>query len=139
MPFLRVVLAAGLLVALSACGGDDDEDAETAPAPPPVVEAPSEPPPAATPAAEATIEPEPAARPEGYISKADLGDKWPLTTEDGVLRCQGSDGYGAATIRTAGKVYALNGVAKQQEAGVDIEPIWRDDPDLDGLKISLVH
>ncbi len=78
--------------------------------------------------------PEPEARPRGYVSRGELGEAWPLTTTKGVLACDGSDGFGAATIATGGKVYALNGIAKGWDAGLDIDPIWADNPAIAGTK-----
>lgn len=68
------------------------------------------------------------------VAKADFGESWPLTADKGTLACQGSGGVGAATITVDGTVYALNGTAKSQKAGVDIAPIWAADPDIDGAK-----
>jgi hypothetical protein len=67
------------------------------------------------------------------VSRADYGTDWPLTVESGVLACD-SD---AATIEVGGTTYALNGTARTFRAGVDIDPIWAANPDVDGLKIDI--
>lgn len=67
------------------------------------------------------------AQPAGYVSRAMLGDQWPLTVEDGTLACTGSGGSGAVTFTANGTMYALNGVARQQSTGADIAPIWAAD------------
>lgn len=64
----------------------------------------------------------PAATPIGYVSRAMLGAAWPLTVEDGVLRCERGS---AVVFRTGGVDYGLNGAAA---AFADIDPIWAADP-----------
>lgn len=65
--------------------------------------------------------PAPSGPPRGYISSAELGDKWPLTVEEGVLACDRS----AVTFRTnEGQVYALNGLAMSR-GFLEITPIQR--------------
>lgn len=66
-----------------------------------------------------------------------LGDDWPLTVDEGVLACAGTAGAGAVTFSSGGTVYAINGTAKQRNAGTDIAPIWADNPDVAGLKKNL--
>lgn len=75
----------------------------------------------------------PAAPPPGYVSRAVLGDDWPLTVEDGTLACAGSDGLGAVTFTTNGTAYAVNGIATQRSAGIDITPILVTGKDLSPL------
>ena len=54
------------------------------------------------------------------ISKADLGDAWPLTVDSGVLNCYGSGGVGSATFKSPdGTEYALNGIAKGKYPDID--------------------
>ncbi len=68
------------------------------------------------------------------VSRADLGDDWPLTVESGVLRCEGS----AVTLESGGTVYYLNGTAKGRGIGEDPASIWADDEaNKMGLKKSL--
>jgi hypothetical protein len=73
------------------------------------------------------------------ISKADLpkGDRWPLTVNSGLLRCEGSNGFGAVVFRAPdGMDYGVNGVALGKHFA-DIKPIWRKDPDSPGLRIDI--
>lgn len=72
----------------------------------------------------------------GQVSRATLGDEWPLTVEAGELRCDGSGGVGAVTFTAAGKTYAVNGIAKQR--GIQaIDPIWAPNPSIPGTKKSI--
>jgi hypothetical protein len=66
------------------------------------------------------------------VTAAEYGDEWPLTVDSGVLQCQGN----AASIRTPRGVYALNGFALQ-EGLPRLDPIWRDDPSVPGVKVSI--
>lgn len=118
--FRRAIVALALLVALggAACGSSDqtgskDETTET-------TEAPAD---------------------DGAISRADLGEKWPLTVESGTLACDGvAEGAGDVTFTSEGTTYALNGLAKGRAARngwAEIDPIWADDPDVPGLKVNI--
>ncbi|MFN8169291.1 MAG: DUF2511 domain-containing protein [Candidatus Nanopelagicales bacterium] len=71
------------------------------------------------------------------VTKADFGAAWPLTVDGGTLACNGSGGVGVVTITVDGTVYALNGTAKGQKAGIDIAPIWAADPDIQGAKKNI--
>jgi hypothetical protein len=57
------------------------------------------------------------------VSRADFGTDWPLTVEGGVLACEGA---GSVTFAAGGTTYAVNGMAETQDAGADIDPIWKD-------------
>ena len=61
-------------------------------------------------------------------------DEWPLSAEQGTLICHEVD---AVTFTGAGGVYAVNGMAMTRDLGDDIDPIWLDNPELDGLKINI--
>jgi len=70
-------------------------------------------------------------RDPGQISRADLGDKWPLTVESGTLACRVLDikGYTgprltAVTFRSGGITYAVNGVARSHRLGPEVDSIW---------------
>lgn len=71
------------------------------------------------------------------MSRAKLGDEWPLTVKDGVLGCDGQDGVGAATITTDGTRYALNGTAVSAKAGSPVDPIWAANPESPGTKKNI--
>jgi hypothetical protein len=60
----------------------------------------------------------------GYVSRAEFGDKWPLTVEEGVLRCDPRGALGAVLFETGGRRYAVNGTAKSL-GHRPIDPIWR--------------
>lgn len=68
------------------------------------------------------------------VSRDDYGAEWPLTVDSGTLECKGSGGVGEATITVDGTKYALNGIAKGNDAYADIRPIWADSPDFAGVK-----
>jgi hypothetical protein len=73
----------------------------------------------------------------GAVSKAELGEEWPFTVSEGVIHCEGSGGVGAVTFEANGTTYAVNGFAKDQDVGADIEEIWADDPTAPGLKKNI--
>lgn len=80
----------------------------------------------ATDAPEASRVPESTATPEpGYVSRAMLGDAWPLTVEEGTLACSG---LGAVTFNAGGMTYAVNGLAQGSTDLPEIDVIWADDP-----------
>lgn len=99
-------------------------------APSPVIEADA---PTTTPAVP-TMAPVATPVPPGYVSRADLGDAWPLTVESAVVECLPGR---VLVVRAEGVTYALNGTAKDRGNYADIDPIWRDNPSIEGLKISL--
>ena len=72
------------------------------------------------------------------ITKAELGDKWPLTIDTAELCTNGM----AIFLRAEGKLYEVNGIAPQflRDSGEDVRDlheIWRDDPTLLGPKVSI--
>lgn len=72
----------------------------------------------------------------GHVTRAEFGDRWPLTVDDGTLSCQ----FNAVIFTREGVTYAVNGVAQQMRADRkwhDITEIWADNPDTPGLKKSL--
>lgn len=146
-----VVICFGLLIPLCALqllfgGGGRRQGAAQPTSVPAAVAATIAPQPTKAPAPtaipEPTKQPEPPptaapAQPAGYVSRAMLGDDWPLMVDEGVLACAGSGGVGAVTFSSGGTVYAVNGFAKQRNAGTDIAPIWADDPAIAGIKKNL--
>lgn len=74
---------------------------------------------------------------EGNVSSDEFGADWPLTVDSGDLSCEGSNGFGAVVFTDPdGNEYGVNGVAAGQGYS-PIDPIWKDDPELAGLKISI--
>jgi hypothetical protein len=77
-----------------------------------------------------------------YVSREQFGDKWPFTVDGGYVESINNGNafgvtYGAVVFHANnGKTYALNGFAMGR-GYLDIEPIWRDDPNHLGLKISV--
>lgn len=74
------------------------------------------------------------APPPGYVSREMLGDEWPLTVEDGTLRCDGPAVAGAIFFQAEGRWYPVNGIARGRSEGIEIDVIWADDPDIPGAK-----
>lgn len=67
------------------------------------------------------------------VSRSEFGDSWPFTVESGVVDCV--DGQ-AAVFKAEGKTYQLNGIARSR-GYAPIDPIWKDNPDISGAKISI--
>lgn len=63
------------------------------------------------------------------------GGEWPLTVDAGTVRCDPGNRL-VFTPEGDETEYALNGLAKG--AGfADIRPIWKDDPQFEGLKVGI--
>ena len=72
--------------------------------------------------------------PFGVLATAgEYGDAWPLTVPG--VRVELLAGC-AAVVHTTTKTYALNGVAIRH-GYPRIDPIWRDHPDIPGLKVNI--
>lgn len=67
--------------------------------------------------------PTPAAPTEqpGLVTRAQFGDRWPLTVDSGVLRCEA--GHAVVFTAPSGRDYGVNGAAGNYP---DISPIWAD-------------
>lgn len=131
MQLRTVSLVCVALVWTSACSSPATEAPPAEPAEeaaPPAEPTLVEPTEAAAPTDEAPAEP------EGFISREMLGDEWPFTVESGVLACEGSGGAGAVTFTADGTTYAVNGTARGQGAGAEIDAIWAADPSIPGTK-----
>lgn len=66
--------------------------------------------------------------PEKFVSRSMFGKGWPLTVDNGTLKCL--DYGGVVFISEDGRTYGVNGTAKTygKTAGYsDIEDIWADD------------
>ena len=67
---------------------------------------------------------------------------WPFTIEDGELTCIGpADDPGVFLVTDTGEMFALNPaailMADRVGAMADLDPIWRDDPDILGGKVNV--
>ncbi len=67
---------------------------------------------------------------------------WPFTIESGELTCIGpADDPGVFIVTDQDEMFALNPaairMADQAGAMADLDPIWRDDPDLVGAKVNV--
>lgn len=78
------------------------------------------------------------------IDKASFDKEWPLTVDSGTLSCEQVPGVRSGqlvTFTTQGKTYAVNGTAKGHAKNrgwiEEIRPIWKDHPDVPGLKIPI--
>ena len=83
-----------------------------------------------------TTEPEAVDDP-AHVSRAELGAEWPLTVDEGTLRCDGAKEAGAVFFETDGRVYPVNGIARGRTNGPEIDEIWADDPDFAGAKKNI--
>src|SRR5438067_6794663 len=74
------------------------------------------------------------------ITKVEFGEKWPFTVSEGVLTCTPYGQLHLITFSANGKVYGLNGTARNlaKERGfAEIDEIWKNDPQVEGLKINI--
>lgn len=67
---------------------------------------------------------------------------WPFTIEAGELRCIGPDDVpGVFIVTDSGEMFALSPtailMADQVGANADLDPIWRQYPDLAGAKVNV--
>jgi len=67
------------------------------------------------------------------ITRADFGDEWPFTTEEGMLLCN----EGSVTFLSGGRVHAVNGTAKDRTGFPGVDAIWADNPTFPGTKIDI--
>ena len=72
------------------------------------------------------------------VSKDDMGE-WPLAVDKGRLSCENPGGPRSAASSSPedGTNYTVNGTAKSPADYPDVDEIWADDPDVDGLKINM--
>lgn len=64
---------------------------------------------------------------------ADCIDPWPLTVNSGTLRCEAD----AVTIAAQGNTWNVNGVATSRDIGDEIEPIWEENPEIEGTRVNI--
>lgn len=86
--------------------------------------------------------PDSVANDPGLLVSTDFHDEWPLTVPYVVAHCDNVTAGGmklqAVTVDAPnGKTYAANGTAKSHTSYPALDPIWADDPDVDGLKIDI--
>ena len=67
------------------------------------------------------------------VTRADLGEEWPLTVDAGTLECSRGLIY---TFTADGKTWAVNGTAAAR-GYADIEPIWAPNPNIPEAKIDI--
>jgi hypothetical protein len=79
--------------------------------------------------------------PSREVNRATWEGEWPLTIAGGVLQLR--DGHHVVLVAKQ-KVYAVNGAAKgarhfflDRPRYVPIDKVWRDDPQVPGLKVSV--
>jgi hypothetical protein len=62
------------------------------------------------------------------LTKAEFGEKWPLSVDEGVVRCLAMS---VVVFEANGKTYAVNGTAKglaKERGFLSIDSIWLEDP-----------
>lgn len=72
-------------------------------------------------------------RAPGEVRRDDFGEKWPLTVDAGIVRCNN----GAVTFAAGGVSYDVNGTAMTRNRGRKIDEIWAANPTVSGLKIDI--
>lgn len=78
----------------------------------------------------------------GLLVSSDFGDEWPLTVPYGVVKCQNRE-IGGLELQvitftdSTKKAWAVNGTARTHTDYPDIDPIWADDPELEGAKVNI--
>lgn len=75
----------------------------------------------------------PSAKGPLLISRSEFGSEWPFTVENGIINCIGQ----SVIFTVNGVTYGVNGSADATKRYRDIRPIWTDNPDIEGLKLSL--
>ena len=72
------------------------------------------------------------------VTKAQYGDAWPFSVDQGTLSCETSVGgrLRSAVFKSKEKEYALNVVAEGRGYS-SVEPIWRNNPQYPGVKADL--
>lgn len=85
---------------------------------------------AAPPATSSSGDTEPGTR---MITRADFGERWPFTTEEGMLLCN----EGSVTFLSNGAVHAVNGTAKDRTGFPGVDAIWADNPATPGTKVDI--
>lgn len=79
-------------------------------------------------------------REPGYVSRADLGDDWPLTVEKAVVSCEPfTDSVHLPIVKVGDVEYGLTGQAVTQGYTelADDDPVWADNPRIDGAKVNI--
>jgi len=71
---------------------------------------------------------------EAQISRADFGDEWPLTVDEGELRCEPPSRV--VFTDPDGKEWGVNGMAVTH-GYPEIDSIWADNPDFPDTKKSI--
>jgi hypothetical protein len=75
---------------------------------------------------------------EAHMRRADLGTDWPLTVDEGTVSCEGiGERLGEVYFTAEGTTYAVNGLAQGASDGPDIDEIWADNLEMEGLKINI--
>ena len=71
---------------------------------------------------------------EALMTQEQLGREWPLTVDQGIVRCEGA---GEVYFETGGTAYLVNGTAQGASDGPEIDPIWADDTSVQGFKAKI--
>lgn len=72
---------------------------------------------------------------EVVIKASEYGNKWPFTVSEGTLKCD--DGSISFYAHGKNKTYAVNGFAHHMKGYPMIDPIWKNDPNLADIKVSI--
>jgi hypothetical protein len=58
-----------------------------------------------------------------YVSRAELAREWPLTVEEGTVRCVDIEGFHGVLFGVDGRWYAVNGIARITTASAKIDEL----------------
>lgn len=68
------------------------------------------------------------------LTRSQYGAKWPLTVDSCEVECVGKARM--LVMHANGKTYAINGSAHDMGGYPFFDEIWRDDPEVRGIKVS---
>ena len=68
------------------------------------------------------------------VTQDELGDRWPFTVASGYVDCIQDD---TPVFRSSTRTYGLTGYGTTNLGLPEIDPIWKDNPNIAGVKISL--
>lgn len=71
------------------------------------------------------------------VSKNEFGKEWPFTVESGQLSCFRFGRSTAVVFNPGTRRYGLNGMAQSRLDLPEPHPIWKDDPNIPGIKVSI--
>ena len=68
------------------------------------------------------------------VTKAEYGEKWPFTVDEGYLDCLGNH---EVIFKVGRRQYALSGEAGATQKYLEVDLIWKEDPKMKGTKMLI--